>query len=74
MKLSSRIRAEQIIAMGFGFGLVMSLLPCPARTDQWNEKTIFTVNGEPVQVTGKVLLEPGQYTFKLLETPRVTGT
>jgi LPXTG-motif cell wall-anchored protein len=38
-----------------------------ARADQWNKKTILTVN-EPIQVRD-TLLEPGQYVFKLLDSP-----
>lgn len=43
-------------------GLVM---PC-ARADQWDKKTILTVD-QPIQVQEK-LLEPGQYVFKLLNS------
>jgi hypothetical protein len=38
-----------------------------AMADQWNKKTIITVN-EPVQVPGKVL-QPGKYVMKLMESP-----
>jgi LPXTG-motif cell wall-anchored protein len=37
-----------------------------ARADQWDKKTILTVN-EPIQVKD-TLLEPGQYVFKLLNS------
>jgi LPXTG-motif cell wall-anchored protein len=37
-----------------------------ARADQWDKKTILTVN-EPIQVRD-TLLEPGQYVFKLLDS------
>jgi LPXTG-motif cell wall-anchored protein len=37
-----------------------------ARADEWNKKTIFTIN-EPIQVSDR-LLEPGQYVFKLLNS------
>ena len=37
-----------------------------ARADQWDKKTILTVN-EPVQVKD-TLLEPGQYVLKLLDS------
>jgi LPXTG-motif cell wall-anchored protein len=39
----------------------------PARADQWNKKTIVTVN-QPVEIPGKVL-PAGKYTFKLLDSP-----
>jgi hypothetical protein len=38
-----------------------------AMADQWNKRTILTVN-EPVQVPGKVL-QPGKYVMKLLDSP-----
>ncbi len=41
-------------------------LSTPARADQWDKKTIMTVN-EAVQVPNKVL-EPGTYVFKLLDS------
>jgi LPXTG-motif cell wall-anchored protein len=37
-----------------------------ARADQWDKRTILTVN-EPIQVRD-TLLEPGQYVFKLLDS------
>jgi hypothetical protein len=37
-----------------------------AQADQWDKKTILTVN-EPIQVRDTVL-EPGQYVFKLLDS------
>ncbi len=37
-----------------------------ARADQWDKKTILTVN-EPIQVRD-TLLEPGQYVFKLIDS------
>lgn len=39
----------------------------PAKADQWDKKTILTVN-EPIQVRD-TLLQPGQYVFKLLDSP-----
>ena len=38
-----------------------------ARADQWDKRTILTVN-QPIQVSGK-LLQPGTYVMKLLESP-----
>jgi hypothetical protein len=40
-------------------------MPC-ARADQWDKKTILTVD-QPIQVQER-LLEPGQYVFKLLDS------
>jgi hypothetical protein len=38
-----------------------------AMADQWNKRTILTVN-EPIQVPGKVL-QPGKYVMRLLDSP-----
>src|SRR5919112_3062650 len=38
-----------------------------AMADQWNKKTILTVN-ETIQVPGKVL-QPGKYVMRLLDSP-----
>lgn len=45
---------------------VMTLVPS-AMADQWNKRTIITIN-EPIQVPGKVL-EPGKYVMRLLDSP-----
>jgi hypothetical protein len=44
----------------------VALVPA-ARADEWNKKTILTVN-EPIQVPNKVL-PPGTYVMKLLDSP-----
>jgi LPXTG-motif cell wall-anchored protein len=49
-----------------GMALAAGLATTPARADQWNKKTILTVN-DTVQVTDTVL-EPGQYVLKLLDS------
>jgi len=46
---------------------VASLVPQLALADQWNKRTILTVN-EPIQVPGSVL-QPGKYVMKLLDSP-----
>lgn len=49
-------------------GLVAGALLAPAaRADEWNKKTILTVN-ESIQVPNKVL-PPGTYVMKLLDSP-----
>jgi hypothetical protein len=48
-------------------GLALGVLAWRAHADSWDHKTILTVN-QPVQVTDRVLLEPGQYVFKLLDS------
>jgi LPXTG-motif cell wall-anchored protein len=49
-----------------GLTLAMGAVTNPARADQWDKKTILTVN-DTVQVTDTVL-EPGQYVLKLLDS------
>lgn len=48
-------------------GMVACLTPQLAQADQWNKKTILTVN-EPIQLPGAVL-QPGKYVMKLLDSP-----
>jgi hypothetical protein len=48
-------------------GLASLAFAPSASADQWNKKTIITVN-EAVQVPGKVL-QPGKYVMKLLDSP-----
>lgn len=49
-------------------GLLAGVALAPsARADEWNKKTILTIN-EPIQVPNKVL-PPGTYVMKLLDSP-----
>ena len=48
-------------------GLVGSALAPSMLADEWNKKTILTVN-EPIQLPNKVL-PPGKYVMKLLDSP-----
>jgi hypothetical protein len=48
-------------------GLATLALAPSAMADQWNKKTIITVN-EAIQVPGKVL-QPGKYVMKLMDSP-----
>lgn len=48
-------------------GLLGAALAPSARADEWNKKTILTVN-ESIQVPNKVL-PPGKYVMKLLDSP-----
>jgi hypothetical protein len=48
-------------------GLLGVAIAPNARADEWNKKTILTVN-ETIQVPNKVL-PPGKYTIKLLDSP-----
>ena len=48
-------------------GVLGAALAPSARADEWNKKTIMTVN-ESIQVPNKVL-PPGKYVMKLLDSP-----
>jgi len=48
-------------------GLFGAALAPTLHADQWNKRTIMTIN-ESIQVPGRVL-EPGQYVMKLLDSP-----
>jgi LPXTG-motif cell wall-anchored protein len=65
MKLHSVIKSR-IIPTICGAVIAAAALALPAQADDWNKKTILTVN-EPIQVT-KTVLPPGQYVFKLLDS------
>jgi hypothetical protein len=55
-----------VVAMA-SVGLLGVALSSSARADEWNKKTIITVN-EPFQVPNQVL-PPGTYVIKLLDSP-----
>jgi LPXTG-motif cell wall-anchored protein len=59
---ASNLRTRTVAAGVFIFGFAAGM----ARADQWDKKTILTVN-EPIQVRD-TLLEPGQYVFKLVDS------
>ncbi|MGH9628056.1 MAG: hypothetical protein ACRD7E_06915, partial [Bryobacteraceae bacterium] len=48
-------------------GIAALMFAPAALADQWNKKTILTVN-ETVQIPGAVL-EPGKYVMKLMDSP-----
>src|SRR5271165_2268280 len=50
-------------------GLLGAALAPTARADEWNKRTILTVN-EPIQVPGEVM-QPGKYVMKLLDSPSI---
>ncbi len=54
------------IAAAFGIIAAASFSISNAKADEWNKKTILTIN-EPMQVR-ETLLPPGQYVFKLLNS------
>ena len=49
-----------------GFALAIGIFATPSRADEWDKRTIVTVN-QPIQVR-ETLLQPGTYVFKLLNS------
>jgi LPXTG-motif cell wall-anchored protein len=49
-----------------GIGVALGLAEFSAQADQWDKRTVLTVN-EPMQIR-ETLLEPGQYVLKLLNS------
>ena len=66
MNRHSLIPSRAALAICCGMALAASVVTTPARADEWNKKTVLTVN-ETVQVRDTVL-EPGQYVFRLLDS------
>jgi outer membrane biosynthesis protein TonB len=60
------IPSRTMLTVLCGLGLAASLATSPARADEWNKKTILTVN-DTIQITDTVL-QPGQYVLKLLDS------
>jgi LPXTG-motif cell wall-anchored protein len=63
---SRRSNLRTVVAALCGVGLAMGVVVHPAQADQWDKKTILTVN-QPIQVKER-LLQPGTYVFKLLDS------
>lgn len=57
---------KEVALLLFGALVLFGLLPS-ARADEWNKKTVVTLN-QPVEVPGTVL-QPGTYVFKLMDSP-----
>ena len=66
MKWFSPIHSRQALAIACGIGIASGVAAFHAQADEWNKKTILTVN-EPIQVSDK-LLDPGQYVFMLADS------
>jgi hypothetical protein len=58
---------KQLVLAVASIGLLGVAIAPSARADEWNKKTILTVN-ETIQVPNKVL-PPGTYVIKLLDSP-----
>jgi len=63
----SRINWRFVVATLFGVGLVAGVFAFRAQADEWDKKTILTVN-QPIQIEEN-LLQPGTYVMKLLNSP-----
>jgi nucleoid-associated protein YgaU len=66
MNVNSIIKSRVPVTVLWGVALATGMVVFRAQADQWDKKTVLTVN-EPVQVRDK-LLEPGQYVFRLLDS------
>lgn len=66
MNSHSLLSCRMVVAALCVYGFTSDIGISRARADQWNKKTILTVN-QPIQVT-ETLLEPGQYVLKLADS------
>ena len=66
MKSDSIAKLRVVLTTICGIALASGVFAVRAQADQWNKKTILTVN-EPIQVQER-LLAPGTYVFKLLDS------
>jgi LPXTG-motif cell wall-anchored protein len=65
---SNFINGSRAAVVAFsGIALAIGLAVIPAQADEWNKKTILTID-QPMQVYD-TYLQPGQYVFKLLDSP-----
>jgi len=66
--MMSQVRNRSLTALAkvSVLGLALCAVSTSARADQWDKKTILTVN-QPIQVRN-TYLEPGTYVFKLLDS------
>ncbi|HXF26775.1 MAG TPA: LPXTG cell wall anchor domain-containing protein [Bryobacteraceae bacterium] len=69
MEEFKRMNVVKALAVVSGLGMLSAMFAVApnAKADQWNKKTILTIN-EPIQVPNK-LLEPGKYVMKLMDSP-----
>jgi hypothetical protein len=68
MKVKSLTISRAVITTICGVAIAIALGASSARADQWDKRTILTLN-QPIQVRDR-LLEPGTYVFRLLNSPR----
>jgi hypothetical protein len=67
MEEKNRMSRMKAFMLASCVGLFGAALAPTLHADEWNKRTILTVN-EAIQVPGRVL-EPGQYVMKLLDSP-----
>src|SRR5579864_6008633 len=58
---------RNILVSVFGFVFSGMLFVQPAQADDWNRKTVFTTS-VPIQLPGHVVLPPGKYVMKLVDS------
>jgi len=63
MIFSSLMKSRAALTMASGLALAAGFVVFHAKADEWNKKTILTVN-QTIQISDRVL-EPGQYVMKL---------
>ena len=66
MKLQLFDHSRKTMALAWGTILAAGLLSVSARADEWDKKTVLTVN-EPIQIR-ETFLKPGQYVLRLLNS------
>jgi LPXTG-motif cell wall-anchored protein len=66
MKLQLLRHSQRTVALAWGTILAAGLFSVSAQADEWNKKTVLTVN-QPIQIRD-TYLEPGQYVLKLLDS------
>lgn len=66
MKSNHATKSRMVLAVLCGIGLTAGIATFRAQADQWDKKTILTID-QPVQVTDR-LLEPGTYVLKLADS------
>lgn len=66
MNLHPRFRSFTFLTTAAGLAIALSFVAFRAEADQWDKKTILTVN-QPIQVRD-TYLQPGTYVFKLMDS------
>lgn len=66
MKSHLPVNLRTVVTALCGVGLAMGVFAYRAQADEWNKRTIVTID-QPIQVKER-LLQPGTYVFKLLDS------